>query len=72
MCAPNGVRCCSSHLFNHNRLLSDVEITMGNRQQLVSSLSSSEMIDLVTDLLSLLHEAVTSARLDFPDPSLND
>ncbi|CAF1299519.1 unnamed protein product [Rotaria sordida] len=72
MYAPNGVRCCPSHLLNNNRLLPDVEISMGNRQQLASSLSSSEMIDLVTDLLSLLHEAVTSPRLDFLDPSLND
>jgi hypothetical protein len=72
MYAPNGVRCCSSHLLNNNRLIPDVEIIMENRQQLASSLSSSEMIDLVTDLLSLLHEAVTSPRLDFLDPSLND
>ncbi|CAF3419459.1 unnamed protein product [Rotaria sp. Silwood2] len=72
MYAPNGVRCCPSHLLNNNRLLPDVEISMGNRQQLAASLLSSEMIDLVTDLLSLLHEAVTSPRLDFLDPSLND
>ncbi|CAF4268124.1 unnamed protein product, partial [Rotaria sp. Silwood2] len=40
--------------------------------QLASCLSSSAMIDLVTDLLSLLQEAVTAPRLDFLVPSLND
>ena len=72
MYAPHGVRCCLSHLLNNNRLTPDVEIIVENRQQLVSCLSSSEMIVLVTDLLSLLHEAVTSPRLDFLDHSLND
>ncbi|CAF1384160.1 unnamed protein product [Didymodactylos carnosus] len=71
MYAPNGIRCCLSHLLDNNRLMPDVKIIMENRQQLASCLSSSEMIDLVTHLLSLLHEAATSPRLDFLDPSLN-
>jgi hypothetical protein len=70
--APEGARCCSSHLINKYRLIPDVDVIMENRHQLASSLSSSEMIDLVTDLLLLLQEAVTAPRLDFLDPSLND
>ncbi|CAF1476298.1 unnamed protein product, partial [Rotaria sordida] len=45
---------------------------MENRPRLASSLSSSETIDLASDLLLLLHEAVTAPRIDFLDSSLND
>ena len=40
--------------------------------QLASCLSSSEMIYLVADLLSLLQEAVNVPRLDVLDLTLND
>ena len=72
MYAPDGVRCCSSHLLNKKRLKPNANIIMENPMQLASCLSSSEMIDFVVDLLSLLQEAVTAPRLDLLDLSLND
>ena len=72
MYGPDGVRCCSSHLLNKKRLKSNANIIMENPMQLASCLSSSEMIDLVTDLLSLLQKAVTAPRLHFLNLSLND
>jgi hypothetical protein len=72
MYAADGVRCCSSHLLNRKRLMPNVNINMEDRQLLASCLSSPEMIDLITDLLSLLQEAVTAPLLDFLYISLND
>lgn len=72
MYAPDGVRCCSSHLLNRTRLLPDAHVIMENRLQLASCLSSDEMVNLVTDLLSLLQEAVNAPRLDFSHSSLTD
>ena len=72
MYAPEGIRCCESHLLHNRRLIPGEPLVMNDRQRLATCLSSSEMMDLVKDLLSLLHEAITSPRLDFLDPSLND
>ena len=72
MYTPHAVRCCSSHLFSTQRLIPDVQVNMDNRQRLATSLSSSDMVTLVSDLISLLQEAVTSPRLDFLNPSLTD
>ena len=72
MYAPQDVRCCSSHLLNKTRLMHHTQVNTDNREHLSSSLSSSEMIELVEDLLSLLREAATSPRLDFLDVSLTE
>ncbi|CAF4771996.1 unnamed protein product, partial [Rotaria sp. Silwood2] len=49
MYAPDDVHCCSSHLLKKKRLMPNLHIITKNRMQLESCLSSSEMIDLVTD-----------------------
>ena len=72
MYAPQGVRCCWSHLLNKTRLMHHTQVNTDNREHLSSSLSSSKMIELVEDLLSLLREAATSLRLDFLDASLTE
>jgi hypothetical protein len=72
MYAAHGVRCCSSHLLNGNRLMPNVVVNMDNRQLLATSLSSADMTELLDDLLILLQEAITSPHLDFLDPCLTD
>ena len=72
MYVPQGVQCRSSHLLNKTRLMHHTQVNTDNREHLSSSLSSSEMIELVEDLLSLLREAATSPRLDFLDASLTE
>ena len=72
MYETQGVRCCSSHLFNTTRLMHHTQVNTDNREHLSSSLSSSEMIELVEDLLSLLREAAASPRLVFLDASLTE
>ena len=72
MYAPQGVRCCSSHLLNKTRLMHHTQVNTDNREHLSSSLSSSEIIELVEDLLSLLREAATSLRREFLDTSLTE
>ena len=48
------------------------QVNTDNREHLSSSLSSSEMIELAEDLLSLLREAATPLRLDFLDAPLTE
>ena len=72
MYAPDGVRYCSSHLLNKKRLKPNANIIMENPMQRASCLSSSKMIDLVADLLSLLQEVINAPRLDLLEFSLNE
>ncbi|CAF4182910.1 unnamed protein product, partial [Rotaria sordida] len=69
MYAPHGVRNCTNHLSN-NRLLPDVEVNMENRQTRIAKLKPSIILQLFNDLLGLLQEASSAARLDFMDPCL--
>ena len=71
MYAPHGVRCCKQHLWN-NRLLPNVEINMINRQTSIAKLQSPAVLKLFNDVLGLLQEATTAARLDFTDASSSD
>ena len=70
MYAPHGVRCCKQHLWN-NRLLPNVEINMINRQTSMVKLESSALLKLFNNVLCLLQEATTAARLDFNYASLS-
>ncbi|CAF3039504.1 unnamed protein product [Rotaria sp. Silwood2] len=67
MYAPHGVRSCTNHLWN-NRLLPDVEVNMENRQTRIAKLEPSILLQLFNDLLRLLQEESSAARLDFMDP----
>ena len=64
MYAPDDVCCCSSHLLNKKRLKHNVNIIMENPMQFASCFSSSDIIGLVTDLLSLLQEVASAFRLN--------
>ena len=72
MYAPCGVRCCSSHLIQSKRLRPDEVIELETRRRLPTSLSVEETQELLSDLLALLQEAISSPRLDFLDPFLSD
>jgi hypothetical protein len=70
--APHGVRCCSVHVLNNNRLDPNDVVEMDGREQVKTSLQSNELICVLDDLLRLLQEAMESLRLDFQDPLLSD
>jgi hypothetical protein len=71
MYAPCGVRCCSSHLIQCRRLRPDEVIKLGNRRQLPAPLSLAETQELISDLLALLQEAISSPHLHLLDSSLS-
>ncbi|CAF4801939.1 unnamed protein product, partial [Rotaria sp. Silwood2] len=71
MYAPHGVRICTDHLWN-DRLLPETKVNMENRQTRIAKLKLSIILQLFNNLLGLLQEASSAARLDFMDPCLTN
>ena len=59
-------------MIQSKRLRPDEVIELETRQRLPTSLSVEETQELLSDLLGLLQEAISSPRLDFLDPFLSD
>ncbi|CAF1551245.1 unnamed protein product [Rotaria magnacalcarata] len=70
--APRGIRSCTSHLLNGDRLRPDEHIDIENRLPIPTSLSSTEASELFNDLFSLIDELRSSSHLDFDSISLTD
>ncbi|CAF0777785.1 unnamed protein product [Didymodactylos carnosus] len=70
--APHGVRCCTSHLLNGDRLRPDEHIDIENRLSIPTSLSPTEVRELFNDLFSLIDALRSSSHLDFDNPSLTN
>ncbi|CAM4988188.1 unnamed protein product [Rotaria socialis] len=70
--APHGIRSCTSHLLNGDRLRPDEHIDIENRFPIPTSLSSTEASELFSDLFSLIDELRSSSHLDFDSILLTD